>query len=148
MSRTEILSWTSLATSLSVVVFYMLFVFGWPDAIPDYSAKFVKLFFNVFWIAVAIEIFVDMSEQKRKVQKDERDHIIEGKGLRIGYSILVFGVMAALVQLFLAGVISSDIEEYIRAANPRFVFHFLFITLFVASASKRITMIYNYRKSA
>ncbi len=148
MSRSEILSWTSLATSTSVVVFYILIVFGWPEAIPDYSARFTTIFFNVFWIAVAIEIFVDISEQKRKVQKDERDLMIEGKGLRIGYSILVFGVMVALVQLFIAGAVGSEIEEFIPAANPRFIFHFLFITLFIASASKRITMIYNYRKDS
>lgn len=148
MSRSEILSWTSLATSTSVVVFYILIVFGWPEAVPDYSAKFVKIFFNVFWIAVAIEIFVEISEEKRKIQKDERDLMIEGKGLRIGYNILVIGVMISLVQLFLAGVIGSEIEEYVRTANPKIVFHFLFLTLFIASAAKRVTMIYNYRKDA
>lgn len=148
MSRSEILSWTSLATSTSVVVFYILIVFGWPDAIPDYSPRFTKIFFNVFWIAVVIEIFVEISEQKRKVQKDERDLMIEGKGLRVGYSILVFGVMVALVQLFIAGAVGSEIEEYIPTASPSFVFHFLFISLFVASSSKRITMIYNYRKDS
>lgn len=148
MSRSEILSWTSLATSTSVVVFYILIVFGWPEAIPDYTARFTKIFFNVFWIAVAIEIFVEISEEKRKVQKDERDLMIEGKGLRIGYNLLVIGVMISLVHLFIVGAVGSEIEEYIRTANPAFIFHFLFITLFVASASKRITMIYNYRKDS
>ena len=148
MSRSEILSWTSLATSTSVVVFYLLIVFGWPGVIPDYSANFVKIFFNVFWIAVAVEIFIDISESKRKIQKDERDLMIEAKGLRIGYSILVFGVMVAMVQLFLSGVIGSEFKDYVRMADPKFVFHFLFLTLFVGSASKRITMIYHYRKDS
>lgn len=148
MSRSEILSWTSLATSTSVVVFYLLIVFGWPEAIPDYSAKFVKLFFNVFWIAVIVEIIVEISEGKQKTQKDERDLMIEGKGLKFGYSILVFGVMISLVQLFLAGAVGGELQNHIELAKPTYAFHFLFLTLFVASATKRVTMIYNYRKSS
>lgn len=148
MSRSEILSWTSLATSTSVVVFYILIVFGWPDAIPDYSARFTKIFFNVFWVAVGIEIFVEISEERRKVKKDERDLMIEGKGLRVGYNILVIGVMIALIHLFLSGTIGQAIESYSNLVNTKNVFHFLFLTLFIASAFKRLTMIYNYRKDS
>lgn len=146
MSKSEILSWTSLATSTSVVVFYILLVFGWPEAIPDYSSRFVKIFFNVFWIAVVIEIFVEISESKRKVDRDERDLMIEGKGHKAGYAILVTGVMIALVQLFLSGIIGGEVGSFMRIADPSIVFHFLFLTLFVASTAKRVTMIWNYRK--
>ncbi len=150
MSRSEILSWTSIATSTSVVVFYVLMVFGWPDAIPDYSARFTKIFFNVFWIAVVIEIIVEISQQKSKVQKDERDILIEGRGYKIGYSILVAAVAFALVQFFLSGVIGPQGDAYLFGTmfEPKGIFHFLFLSLFVASASKRITMIYNYRKDS
>ena len=148
MSRSEILSWASLATSTSVVVFYILMVFGWPEAIPDYSSNFTKIFFNVFWIAVVIEIFVDISQQKSKVQKDERDILIEGKGHRIGYSVLVVAVAFALIQFFLSGVIGPQGEAYAFGLpfTPKDIFHFLFLSLFISSAAKRLTMIINYRK--
>ena len=146
MSKSEILSWTSLATSTSVVVFYVLIVFGWPEAIPDYSAKFVKIFFNVFWVAVIIEMFVEISERKGRVDKDERDRMIEAKGLKVGYTILVIAVMTSLIQMFLHGFIGEAIVEHIPVAKASYSFHFLFLALFIASASKRVIMIYNYRK--
>lgn len=148
MSRSEILSWTSLATTTSVTVYYLLMVFGWPDAIPDLSSKLFKVFFNVFWIAVVVEIIVEISESNRKVVKDERDHMIEGKGHKIGYGILVFGVMVALVQLFLSNTIGPSVENYSKIVNPITIFHFLFIALFLASAAKRAVMIYQYRKTS
>ncbi|GAB5410543.1 MAG: hypothetical protein BalsKO_29080 [Balneolaceae bacterium] len=148
MSKQEILSWTSLATSTSVVIFYALIAFGWPEGIPDYSTKFVKFAFNAFWIAVVIEMLVQISESKTKVQKDERDFLIEAKGLKAGYTILVIAVMIALVQLFLSGLIGSEAQEFVRIADPTIIFHFLFLSLFIASTSKRIIMIYQYRKDA
>ncbi len=146
MSKQEILSWTSLATSTSVLVFYLLINFGWPDIIPDYSARAVKIFFNVFWIAVIIEIFVEISEGKKKVQKDERDFIIEAKGLKVGYSILVITLMIALVQIFITNFTQNFAPNLPFTIEISSVFHFLFIALFSASAAKRAVMIYNYRK--
>ena len=150
MSRSEILSWTSLATSASVIVFYILIVFGWPDAIPDYSARFTKIFFNVFWVAVVIEIIVGISEEKRKIQKDERDIKIEGKGYKVGYIFLVIATAFALVQFFLSGVIGPQGEAYVYGLpfTPKDIFHLLFLALFVASAAKRTTMIYHYRRES
>ena len=146
MSKQEILSWTSLATSVSVLVFYILINFGWPDIIPDYSARAVKIFFNVFWIAVIIEIIVEISEGKKKVQKDERDFIIEAKGLKVGYNILVITLMVALVQVFISNFTQNYAPNLLFAIEVSSIFHFLFIALFSASAAKRATMIYNYRR--
>ncbi len=146
MSKQEILSWTSLATSISVLIFYILIVFGWPDAIPDYSSRFVKIFFNVFCIAVLIEIIVEISEGNKKVQKDERDFIIEAKGLKVGYSILVITMMIALVQVFITNFTSNYAPQFPITVETSTIFHFLFLSLFLASACKRAIMIYNYRR--
>ncbi len=146
MSKQEILSWTSLGVSVSILVYYVLIVFGWPEGIPDFSSRVVKVFFNVFWIAVIIEIIVEISEGKKKVQKDERDFIIEAKGLKVGYSILVITVITALFHIFFTKIFSdigSDAPLYLESF---FIFHFLFIALHLASISKRAIMIYNYRK--
>lgn len=69
MSKQEILSWTSLATSSSFLFFYVLFNFGLPGTVESFSGTFVKTFFNLFWIAVVVEIIVEISEGNKKVQK-------------------------------------------------------------------------------
>lgn len=146
MSKQEILSWTSLASTTSVLVFYLLIIFGWPDAVPDYSDRFFKLFFNVFWIAVVIEIIVGITEGNKKVQKDERDFIIEAKGLKVGYNILVVTLVIALIQVFISNITHNYVPDLPFVIEISTIFHFLFISLLFASSSKRIVMIYNYRK--
>jgi hypothetical protein len=146
MSRTEILSWTSLATSISVLVFYILIILGWPEFLSDYTSKLVNIFFYVFLCAVIVEIFVEINGQKQTVTKDERDLMIEGKGHRIGYSILVFGVIVALIQLLIVDNFGNEFDHFMSINTFKYIFNLLFITLFVASASKRSIMIYNYRK--
>lgn len=146
MSRTEILSWTSLATSVSVVVFYILIILGWPEVLSDYTSKLVNIFFYVFLCAIIVEIFVEINGQKQTVTKDERDLMIEGKGHRIGYSILVFGVIVVLIQLLIVDNFGNEFDHFMSINTFKYIFNLLFITLFVASASKRTIMIYNYRK--
>ena len=146
MSRTEILSWTSLATSISVVVFYILIILGWPEVLSDYTSKLVNIFFYVFLCAVIVEIFVEINGQKQTITKDERDFMIEGKGHQIGYSILVFGVIVVLIQLLIVDNFGNEFDHFMSINTFKYIFNLLFITLFVASASKCTIMIYNYRK--
>lgn len=146
MSKQEILSWTSLATSTSFMIYYLLFSFGWPDALPDYSGSFFKTFFNVFWIAVIVEIIVEISEGKKKVQKDERDFIIEAKGMKAGYNILVVSIIIALVHLFISNMGHTFGSDFPISLNMWTGIHFLVLSLFFASAVRRTIMIYQYRK--
>ncbi|MDR9417650.1 hypothetical protein [Gracilimonas sp.] len=146
MSKQEILSWTSIGFSLSVVFFYVLMVFGWPDIIPDYSDHFTKIFFNVFWIALAIELLIGISEYKNKVIKDERDEKIEAKGLKNAYGFLSFSIVVILIQVFLSNLFSEQGSAYELIGQPNMIFHALFLVLFSSSIIKRTTMIYHYRK--
>ncbi len=146
MSRQEILSWTSLGFSLSVVFFYVMFVFGWPDALPDYSARFTKIFFNVFWLALAIELIIGLTEHNAKVQKDERDEKIEAYGHKYAYSFITVCLVAILFQVFLSNLLGTEGSEYLLLGSANMIFHVLFIALFTSSMIKRITMIYHYRK--
>ncbi len=146
MSKQEILSWTSLATSSSFLFFYVLFNFGLPGTVESFSGTFVKTFFNLFWIAVVVEIIVEISEGNKKVQKDERDFIIEAKGIKIGYNILVLSMVIALVQIFISNLSIMSNYEFPFTLELSSVFHFLILSLFLASAVRRSIMIYHYRK--
>lgn len=147
MSRQEILSWTSFAFSLAVLFFYLLIVFGWPDAIPDYSDRFTSIFLNVFWIALAIELIIGLTEHKTKVLKDERDEMVEAKGHKYAYSFLTFAIVAILFQMLLSNFFGEHAGDFLLFGSASMVFHVLFIVLIVSSMIKRTTMIYYYRKS-
>lgn len=146
MSKQEVLTWTSLATSLSALIFYVLLVFDWPAFVPDYSGDLFKLAFRIFLIALVVEIAVGIFEGNKKVDKDERDFIIEAKGLKVGYNMIVISMMIALTQVFISNVTQNYITDSSFGIEIIDIFHFLFIALFVSSAAKRITMLYNYRK--
>lgn len=146
MSKQEILSWTSIGFSLSVVFFYVLMVFGWPEVIPDYSDQFVKIFFNVFWVAVVVEFIIELTESKNKINKDERDEKIEAKGVKNAYSFLSFSIVVILIQVFLSNLFNEQGSAYELIGQPNMIFHALFLVLFSSSIIKRMTMIYHYRK--
>ncbi len=146
MSKQEILAWSSLATSSSVVFFYVLIVFGWPDFLPDYAGLFTKIFFNLFWIAVVIEIALELGERKQKVDKDERDFIIEARGLQRAYNFLSFAVAVVVINWFLSDLFGEFSEVHSILGEARTTFHILFIVLFVSNLIKRTTQIYYYRQ--
>lgn len=147
MSKQEILSWTSIGFSLSVVFFYVMFVFGWPDALPDYSDRFTKIFFNVFWVAVIVEFIIDLTESKNKVNKDERDEKIEAIGHKRAYTFLTFAIIAILFQILLSNLFGEQGNSYLLIGQPNMIFHALFLVLFTGSIVKRSSMLYYYRKS-
>ena len=147
MSKQEILSWTSISFSFSLVFFYVMFVFGWPEVLPDYSARFTKIFFNVFWIAIIVELIIDFTESKNRVNKDERDEKIEAVGHRYAYRFLTFMIVAILFQILLSNLLGKSGSEYLLFGQPKMIFHALFLVLFSASIIKRLTMIYHYLKS-
>jgi hypothetical protein len=145
MSKQEILSWTSFITTLSFIIIYLMFVFGWPSFIPDYSGNVFKLFFNLFWIAVGIEIIVDVSKTKSKISKDERDLLIEARGMRNGYYFLSGAILLMLIQLFLSVIFADSFDEFILFNDTLNIFHFLFIVLLTSALVKRTTQLYFYR---
>lgn len=148
MSRQEILSWTSLGVSVSVLVYYLLIVFGWPESIPDFSALFTKVFFNVFWVAVIVEFIVDIAEsvEKKKVSADERDLTIEARGHKNAYTFVVVAIVFLLSQMVLSRILGDDQSMFSFLGSETMVFHMLVITLLISSATKRATMLWYYIK--
>jgi hypothetical protein len=123
-----------------------MFVFGWPETLPDYSARFSKIFFNVFWIAIIVEFIIGLTESKTRVDKDERDEKIEGIGHRYAYRFLTFTIVAILFQILISNIMGEPSADYSLLGQPKMIFHALFLVLFSASIIKRLTMIYHYRK--
>lgn len=145
MSKQEILSWTSIITTISILVFYLLIVFRWPSFLPDISGNLVKIFFNLFWIAVIVEIIVEINTSKKSVDKDERDSMIEAYGLRYAYNFLVVVLLIFLGHLFISSFFTGAEDQFTFLSSSKITIHILFIVLLLSNTIKRGVMIYHYK---
>lgn len=146
MSKQELYAWCSLGMSISVLVFYILIFWGWPEGIPDYSSRIVKIFFNVFWIALIGEIILDATQKKNQLNGDERDQMIAAKGYRNAYSVLSIVVVLIIVQALLSNVFGLTGNLYASMAQSTFILHSLFISLLISGITRRSTQIWFYRR--
>jgi hypothetical protein len=121
-------------------------VLGWPNFLPDYSGDLFQLFFNLFWIAVGIEIVVEILWEKRKVDRDERDLKIEAYGYKYAYNFIILVVVLLLVQMGLSVLFGAHNEFLAVFTETKTIFHILILALFSTSLIRRGVMIYQYRK--
>ncbi len=147
MSKQEILSWTSIATTLSVLFFYLLFTIGWPAFLPDFSGNMAKIFFNLFIIAVVVEIIVNSVTSKKSVDKDERDFMIEAHGFRYAYNFLVTVFLIFIGHLFITPFFIETADQYAFLSISTSTIHVLFISLLLSNAIKRGVMVYHYKRA-
>ena len=98
----------------------------------------------MFWIAVVIEIILEVSDNKKSVDKDERDFMIEARGLKNAYGFLSFAIVFVLVSMFLSSIFAKMSDTFTLLGGTISTFHILFIVLFVSNIIKRATQIYYY----
>lgn len=146
MSKQELYAWSSFGMTASILVFYVLISFGWPEGIPDYSSQATKIFFNLFWIAFIIEIILDATEKKKRVDKDERDFMIEARGFKNAYNFLSSLIAILIFQVLVSYLFEGVNDWFAVIAKPSFVLHSLFVLLLVSSLIRRGTQLYYYRK--
>jgi hypothetical protein len=147
MSKQELLCWTSLGVTISVVVMYLLIVFGWPDILPDYSSRIVKIFVNLFWIALIFEIIIGIKENSAKIDKDERDIMVEAFSYKYSYNFVMIILVFVLSNILFDIIFGESVRLYSILSSGSNLFHILFLTLLMASLIRRSTMIYLYRKA-
>lgn len=148
MTKKEIYTWSSLTSSVVLLAFYLIAVFGWPDSLEGYSDYVTGIFWKVLGIAVAIEIVLDLMKEFNVggVQKDERDKLIEAKGYRNAYYFLMVALITLIGNIFLSDLISEAGGEHVFLSIPFMTLHLLVITLFVAHIAKSATQLYFYNK--
>ncbi len=146
MSKQELYAWSSFGMTLSILVFYVLIVFGWPDGVPDFSSTAVKIFFNLFWMAFVVELILDATKNKTGVEKDERDFMIDARGFKNGYNFLSSFIAILIFQVLVSYIFDGVHNWFTIVAKPSFVLHALFILLLLSSLIRRGTQLYYYRK--
>ena len=142
MSKQEIYAWTSLLSSVAILGFYGITVYGLPENLSNMESDLSSLFIKVFLFAFVIELAIGIFRGNVKVEKDERDKLIAGKGYRNAYYL-----MGALITIILSQLVLGQIFGGAGLAlNLTTVIHVLVGTLFVASITNRGTQIYFYQR--
>lgn len=148
MSKKEIYAWSSLATSLALLGYYLVAVFGWPQTVEPYSDHITSIFWQVFVIAFVVELVLELLRHFNvgEVQEDERDAMLESKGYRNAYYVLMVTLVALIANSLVSDVIEQASGEAFFLSSPFMTFHLLVALLFAAHITKYGTQIYYYQK--
>jgi hypothetical protein len=142
MSKQEIYAWTSLLSSIAILGFYGITVYGLPDSLSGIESDLTSLFVKVFLFAFVVELAIGLFRSKDQVEKDERDYLIAGRGFRNAYYFLNVGLIVLISQIALG--------QFIENAGIAFtlvnILHMLIGSLLIASMINRATQIYFYQK--
>lgn len=142
MSKQEIYAWTSLLSSIAILGFYGLTMFGLPTEWASIEDQLSSTLIKIFLFAFIIEIGIGILKNSNEVEKDERDEKIAGKGFKNGYYFLSIAVSFVLFQVIIENFFAYAPFLY----GTLSLIHLLVITLVLSSVVNRITQIYYYRK--
>jgi len=143
MSKQEIYAWTSLLSSISIVIFYTVYAIGLPENWAEVESQLVSMFFKIFLFVLFIEVILGILKNKNEVEKDERDDMIAGKGYRNGYHFLMVAVVAVLFQMIMEDVLGFHSFVYGSVS----LVHVLVYAVLSASILNRATQIFYYRRA-
>ena len=149
MSRREIYAWSSLGMSLVLLGYYLVAVFGWPSGLEVHAEYITRIFWRVLGIGIVAQILLDLSKHTNwgKIDKDERDIMIESRGYRNVYYFVMVAIAAVAVNVLLSDLIGGAGWMQIFPAVPYMTFHALVIVLFVTDITKSGTQLFYYLKS-
>lgn len=142
MSKQEIYAWTSLLSSISILIIYGIYAFGLPENWSEVESQLSSLFFKIFLFILVVEVAIGILKNKHEVEKDERDELIAGKGFRNGYLFLSIAIITVLFQLMIEELIGFESLIYGTVS----MVHILVYTVLISSIINRGTQIYFYRK--
>lgn len=144
MSKQEIYAWTSVLSSLSIVIIYTVFAIGLPENWAEVESQLASIFFKVFLFVLVIEVILGILKNNNEVDKDERDEMIAGKGYRNAYHFLSIAVVIVLFQMIMENILGFHSFVYGTVS----LVHVLMYAVLVASIINRATQIYFYRRVA
>jgi Ca2+/Na+ antiporter len=142
MSKQEMYAWTSLLSSISIVIIYTVYAIGLPENWAEVESQLASIFFKVFLFVLVIEIILGILKNKNEVEKDERDDMIAGKGYRNAYHFLMVAVVIVLFQMIMDDILGFHSFVYGTVS----LVHVLVYVVLLASIMNRATQIFYYRR--
>lgn len=148
MSKQEIYAWCSLGFSLAVFTYYLIYAFGWPPGLEQYSDYITGLIWKVIGITFVVEFILDLLKSTKfgGVHKDERDLLIESKGFRNAYYFVMVTLISLIANILISDFLSEAAGERMFLAQPFMTFHILVFILFIANMIKSGTQLFYYQR--
>lgn len=148
MSKQELYAWTALASTLAILGLYLVMVWGLPEGVDGYADGMIDIFIKVIVIAFIVELILGLSKHTKagRIDKDERDFLIEGKGFRNAYYFVMAAISTLAAHLFISNLFGEEIAEKVYMVVPSTTFHALLIIFLVTSMTKSVTQLYYYRR--
>ena len=148
MSKQELYAWASLASTLAILGLYVVMVWGLPEGMESYAAGMIDVFIKVIVIAFVVELVLGLSKHTKagRIDKDERDILIEGRGFRNAYYFVMAAISTMAVHLFISNLIGEEITQNVYIATPSMMLHALLVIFLLTSLTKTLTQLYYYRQ--
>lgn len=148
MSKQELYAWVSLASTLAILGLYLMMVWGLPEGMESYAAGMIDIFIKVIVIAFVVELVLGLSKHTKagRIDKDERDILIEGKGFRNAYYFVMVAISTMAAHLFISNLFGEEIAKSVYLATPSMMLHALLVIFLVTSLIKTLTQLYYYRQ--
>lgn len=149
MSRREMYAWSSLGMSIVLLGYYLVAVFGWPSGLEEHSEYITRIFWRVLGIGFVTQLLLELSKHSNwgKIDKDERDIMIESKGYRNAYYFVMVAIASIAVNVLLSDFIRQAGGTHVLFDAPYMTFHALVIVLFITDITKSSTQLFYYLKS-
>ena len=148
MSKQEIYTWISAATTFALVGLYVVLVIGLPESFEGHAAALESIFWKIIGLALLIRICLAVLRRagETQIEKDERDDLIQLKGYRSAY-VFVMSVLVTLVfHLVVSDYVSEVAGERLWLSAPYQAVHVLILTFLVAGILEDVTRLFYYRK--
>lgn len=150
MSKQELYAWASLASTLAILGLYLMMAWGLPEGMESYAAGMIDVFIKVIVIAFVVELFLGFSKHTKagRIDKDERDILIEGQGYRNAYYFVMAAISMVAAHLFTRNIFGAEIAENVYMATPSMTLHALLVIFLSTSLIKTLTQLYYYRQGS
>ena len=139
LSRNELYAIASLVSATAIALYYLIAVIGWPGGDGPLLEGLRGPLLKTFGLAVIIEAVIEASRSGR-VDKDERDRLVEGRSFRNAYVFLSVCVVGLLGHAALFLFVMPD------ALGPTDVhmFHFLVMAVLLSSSVNHASRLFFY----
>lgn len=143
MSRQELVAWVSLVSTAALVILYSVLVFGF-----SLSDDAWGLLWKVIVGVTLLEVVIDYSKGRGRVERDERDDRIEAQGFKNAYRVVMIGVVILIGHMATMNVLWDGLDpDYVQQMRW-WMLHYLVFVAAAASLIKSGTQIWLYERSA
>ena len=149
MTRQELYAWAAVASAIGIAGYYILAVIGLPNTVEPFGEELGGVLIRVILVAAGVELGLDVlqSISSLRIDKDERDRLVEGKSFRNAYFVLVAVAFAAIGNLALTELLGRYLGEG-AVPLPMTALHILVLGVLLAFAVNATSRIYFYRRDA